>query len=155
MERAGTFSLRTLFVLVTLTAVVSAAFVWDEFAGIFAYLGCLVLVMMVWRHRALQSLLGRPDPPTHLRLAGPDTVVLASIGIALAAAVAFCCACSFAQLPLVLSQESAATSEELARARLAFRMGLLVSIPIGTVAALLVYALFWPRDHWPKGPTLR
>src|SRR5262245_10482136 len=155
MGRTGTYSLRTLFALVTLAAVSLGAFVWDEMAGIFVYLGCLILVLMVWRQRALRALLDRPNRPAHLRLTGPDTVVLASVGIALAAVVAFCCTCSFAQPPLVYFEYPQQSRQEMALARAAFRMGLTVSIPIGTCAALVVYWLFWPREFESKGPTLR
>jgi hypothetical protein len=148
MGRTGTFSLRTLFVLVTLAAVSLGAFVWDEMAGIFVYLGCLILVLMVWRHRALRALLDRPNPPAHLRLAGPDTMVLASVAIALLAAIAFC----FAQAPFVYYEPAA---DQLAQAKSTFRIGLLGSIPLGTCAALVVYWLFWPREFESKGPTLR
>lgn len=152
MERTGTFSLRTLFVLVTLAAVSLGAFVWDEMAGIFVYLGCLILVLMVCRERALRALLDRQNPPAHLRVADPETLLLASVGIALAAAIAFCCTCSFAQSPFVYIEPAA---EQLAQAKSTFRIGLLASIPLGTCAALVVYWLFWPREFESKGPTLR
>ena len=56
---ARQFTLRTMVVLLTLVAITSAAFAWSEFAGILVYLDCLLLVLMVWRHRTVRDLIDR------------------------------------------------------------------------------------------------
>jgi hypothetical protein len=146
----GQFSLRALFVLMSLAALVTAAFVWDEFAGIITYLGCLLLVLSVARHRARQRLVDRPNPPAHLRFSDPDVFLLATIGVSLAAGIAFCCTCSFAQAPFARIVEVGDQAGVAAANRL-FRLRLLVSIPLGTAAAACVFWLFWPRGQSPYG----
>jgi hypothetical protein len=140
------FSLRTLFVFLTLAAIVTAAFVWGQFAGIFTYLACLLLLMSYWRHLTLRHLIDQPDPPPHLRLTDPASVTLATIGIATAAAIAFCCTCSVVQVPFV-GMVAANDEKGIAAANRMFNAGLLMSIPCGTLAALLIFWGFWPRSR--------
>ena len=147
---ARQFSLRMLFAVLTLASLVAAAFALGRgpFPGIFTYLAGLLLLLSYWRHCTLRSLIDRPDPPPHLRLADPGLIVLATIGTALAAAVAFCCTCTAAQLPFVRGiafgdPEQAAAAERL------FHAGLLFSIPCGTLAVAFVYWAFWPRSTPP------
>ena len=133
------FSLRTLFAITTLVAVVAACFVWNEFAGVWAYLGCLTLVLAVVRVRAARR---RSDAD---RLSGAPPVpwlllVLVSGGVALAGAVAFCATCSVVQVPFVRM----VTADQMPDAAALFRRGLLVSIPLGTAALAFVYLLTWP-----------
>jgi hypothetical protein len=134
-----------LFILVSLAALVTAAFVWDEFAGIFSYLGCLLLFLSVARHRARIRLVDGPNPPAHLRISDPAGLILATMGISLAAGIAFCCTCSFAQAPFFYM--GVPGSPELDKARTAFRLGLLGSIPLGTASAVFVFWLFWPHSQ--------
>jgi hypothetical protein len=142
----GQFSLRTLFALLTLAGIVTAAFIWGQFTGIFTYLACLLLLLSYWRHRALRHLIDQPDPPSHLRLTDPALVTLATIGIAAAAAIVFCCTCSVVQIPFV---GMVAENDEsgLAAANRIFNTGLLLSIPCGTLAALFIFWGFWPRSR--------
>jgi hypothetical protein len=75
-----------------------------------------------------------------------NLVTLATIGIAAAAAIVFCCTCSVVQIPFV---GMVAENDEsgLAAANRIFNTGLLLSIPCGTLAALFIFWGFWPRSR--------
>jgi hypothetical protein len=135
------FSLRTLFLIVTLISIVCAGFAWNPFAGIFVYLGCFTLIASYYRGLAAcrrydAICAARGDPGT-----ATGVIVGAGILVALAGAIAFCGTCSFAQAPffaLHASPDKVGDTEEM------FVRGLLVSMPLGTFAAILVYTLTWP-----------
>jgi hypothetical protein len=135
------FSLRTLFVLVTLAAIVAAGFAWHPVPGIFIYLACFTLVASILRARAacrrIDAIRAAGGPPGSVG----SLVVAAGVGVALAAAIAFCGMCSVAQSPFFALH---ATPERLPEVERTFARGLLVSIPVGTIAAVFVYTLTWP-----------
>jgi hypothetical protein len=138
------FSLRTLLVVMTLIGLIAAAFLWNELAGIFTYLACLTLLVGIWRGRAAHANIKPAPGETGMEYAGRrDVAVMISGFASLAAAIAFCCTCTAAQLPFT----SFMVTEDQAAAALArFRVGLFASIPIGTAAALFVYWLTWPKS---------
>lgn len=116
----------------SLIAVVVAGFVWNAAAGIFAYLGCFFLFMLVLRARA----------DSHPEIA---FAIGASIPISLASAVAFVVICSAVQFPVAEIHDGGSLFPETR----AFYLRLLVSIPLGTAVALLIYCFTWPRKRPP------
>jgi hypothetical protein len=140
------YKLRTLLIVLLLAGFVAAAFANDEGLGILTYLTCLVLFVTVCWVRAVQrrALANSEVTGTHYPF-DPVFGTLVAICVAFAASVAFCGTCSIAQLPFIegfmvpLGDEG---QQRLARSR--FDRGLLISMPLGTIALLFVYWLFWP-----------
>ena len=136
------FSLRTLFIVVTLVAIVFAGFASNPLAGILVYLACFTLVASFLRGRAACR---RYDA---IGASGRDpgsvavVVIAAGAGVALAAAIAFCGTCTIAQLPFV---GLLVPADETGESGKMFARGLFASIPLGTFAAIFVYVLTWPR----------
>jgi hypothetical protein len=134
------FSLRTLFAITTLVAVVVACFAWNAGAGIFGYLGCLILVLAVVRSRAeirrRAAIVADGGPPASAAL----MIFVGSI-LALAGAIAFCATCSVVQVPYVDFVPRGRDADRL------FRQGLLISIPLGTVAMAFVYLFTGPPRY--------
>jgi len=65
------------------------------------------------------------------------TLLVIATLVALAAAIAFCAVCSTAQLPFVELHPDSHTK---------FKLGLVLSLPLGTLSALAVYWSTWPRN---------
>lgn len=124
------FSLATLILVMSFIAIVVAGFVWNAAAGTFAYLGCFFLFMLILRARACS------DPEIAVAIG-------ASIPISLASAIAFTATCSAFQFPVADISDGGSLFPETR----AFYLRLLVSIPLGTAVALLIYSLTWPRNR--------
>jgi gamma-glutamylcyclotransferase (GGCT)/AIG2-like uncharacterized protein YtfP len=127
-----------------LAAVVSACFAHDVFSGLLAYIGCLTLFLTVWHGRVCCRQYDL-DPMARANPRIPYQILFVSAGIGVAAAVVFFTFCSFAQVMLVTHRLMVPQSE-VAEARAESTRLLLTSLPIGTIGALIVYWLFWPRS---------
>ena len=139
------YSLHTLLIVVTLTALVAAAFAFDTLAGMFAYIGCFLLFMSAWREKA-RIKQNESASEGNLQAPRPELILLASFGILMGAGIAFCGTCTFAQAPFT---ELMYAHDRAAQAEAKFRLGLWVSLPLGTAAALFTYWLSWPRPNAP------
>jgi hypothetical protein len=134
------YHLRTLLLITTLAAIVAAGFAYDLFYGILAYLACLTHFMWnfmwTWRTRIVCQQLDL-IPPAKADYLLALKVLLSGGAVALAAVIAFCTVCSTAQLPFVELRPDFTTK---------FKLGLLLSLSLGTLSALAVYWSTWPRN---------
>lgn len=134
-KRPWQFSLGVLLVVMTLAALVAAAFARDEFLGIWSYLGCFSLFMIAWRTRA------------GFLAGGEPIVVLAiSIAVGLASAIAFVTTCTVPTTAYVLSDLNKYYDSNVRMSTQAIFVWVLAcSMLLGTAAALGIYRLSWPR----------
>jgi hypothetical protein len=138
------FRLRTLLIVMALAAVVSAGFGVNEGLGILAYLVCfLIFVTVLWFKAENRRRLENSQVTGTYYAFDPILGGFTVFGIAIAATVAFCCTGSVTQLTVVGG--FLFTKDELKLP--AWNIGLLVAIPIGTLAAACVYWIFWPRSY--------
>lgn len=132
------FRLRTLIALTVLAAIVAWRFSFDFGVGILTYIGCLFVTVIVTRMVAAQRFAQPGNDPKEVLLPDPVVIFFVSLAVALAAAIAFCATCSAIQLPFTFKPEIV-------------HLGLFLSIPLGTLAALLVYWLTRPRPPASAG----
>jgi hypothetical protein len=141
------FRLRTLVVVVALAGLVAAAFANNEGLGILTYLACLILFVTVCWVRAVQrKALENSEVTGTYYPFDPIFGTGVAICIAFAAGIAFCGTCSVAQLPFIDGFMVPAREQNRQR----FDWGLLISMPLGTVALLFVYWMFWPQARAGK-----
>ena len=140
------YRLRTLMIVTTLASVTAAGFAVDEGVGILVYLACLLLFLTahrttaIFRQKHADSLVTGIYYPID-----PVLGFMSAIAVALAAAIAFSGTCLVAQTPIVVIYCRPGDADQ-AVAR--FRLGLyFFSLPIGTLAAIVVYRAFWPRSN--------
>ena len=128
------YHLRTLIALTALAAIVAWGFSINVEAGILTYIGCLFVTVIVTRMIAAQRT-GKADiDPKHVLCPDPVVTFFVSLAVAFAATIAFCATCTVTQLPFTPVPEI-------------FPIGLFLSIPLGTFAALLVYWKTRPRER--------
>lgn len=135
-NRPWQFSLGMLLIVMTLAAVVAAAFSWDQLTGIWVYLGCFSLFMIAWRMRA----------GTFARSGHFASVAMISIAIGGASAIAFTATCAVPTTGYVLyGLDRGLFHETTAATQITAGCILVFSMLLGTAAALLIYWFTWPR----------
>jgi hypothetical protein len=124
------FHLRTLLAIMSLSAVVSAGFSAGVLSGLLAYILCLSLFMATWRVRLVCE---RHDlrPFAWIDSWLPWEILFEAVWISLAAVIAFWL--SFAFILALLLEAST-------------QLPIFFSVPLGTLAALIVFWLTWPRE---------
>jgi len=153
-RRSLQFSLGTLLVVVTLACVVAAAWASDLFYGILAYLICLLLCLGWLRVRAEHRFQVRLDTELHL-----EHFLRFSNGVMLAAGIALLAGFAFFGVMFVVDQiflrltvspiriwMRNASQDDIMRfvqVRTAVVIG---TVPLSTLAAMLVYWLMWPKS---------